>query len=464
MGLIDVFLIITAGLIALGWLFVAVVSLKEEERRASTLSFLFAVLFPVPYLVVALSQFEGQGVAGTVLLVVSISIPVIFMLPTGKTLDAEPDTPSRQIDERDIMFSRKDLIEGSDQYNAYYERRPDRRRLDDTFRNRPGILTKGASQYDPISFSAADASFRSVNAYHAILDEERLTRPSITVDSDAISRFVKEWMLRLGAVSVGITRLEGYHLYSTIGRGERYGESIELGHSHAVALTVEMDKYFVDRAPQGPTIMESARQYLNSGTLAVQLAEFFRLLGYSARAHIDGSYRVVCPLVARDAGLGDIGRVGLLMTPELGPRVRIAVVTTELELIPDQRKRDETVIDFCTRCKKCADACPSQAISFDDRSMIDGVNRWQINSEACYTFWCAVGTDCARCISVCPYSHPDNAMHNFVRSGIKRSVLFRQMALRFDDLFYGRKPIPLSMPEWIADAVPHKNDDAAQKA
>ena len=48
----------------------------------------------------------------------------------------------------------------------------------------------------------------------------------------------------------------------------------------------------------------------------------------TARAHIDGNYQVIAPLVARDAGLGTIGRMGLLMTPELGPRVRLAVVTT----------------------------------------------------------------------------------------------------------------------------------------
>lgn len=71
----------------------------------------------------------------------------------------------------------------------------------------------------------------------------------------------------------------------------------------------------------------------------MQLAEFMRSIGYPARAHIDGSYRVVCPLVARDAGLGEIGRMGLLMTPELGPRVRIAVVTTDLPLVPDGTRR-----------------------------------------------------------------------------------------------------------------------------
>ena len=38
--------------------------------------------------------------------------------------------------------------------------------------------------------------------------------------------------------------------------------------------------------------------------IAVDVAKYLRELGYSARAHIDGNYRVIAPLVARAAGLG----------------------------------------------------------------------------------------------------------------------------------------------------------------
>ena len=207
--------------------------------------------------------------------------------------------------------------------------------------------------------------------------------------------------------------------------------------------------------------MESAHKYLTSGAIAVQLAETIRNLGYPARAHIDGNYRVVCPLVARDAGLGEIGRMGLLMTPELGPRVRIAVVTTDLPLVTDERERDYTTIDFCVKCKKCAEACPSQAISFDDRADIDGVRRWQIDQEACFTLWCKMGTDCARCIAVCPYSHPDNPMHNLVRWGVRNSSLFRQTAIWMDDFFYGKKPPPLPLLDWQRTQAQHSTESNA---
>jgi len=197
-----------------------------------------------------------------------------------------------------------------------------------------------------------------------------------------------------------------------------------------------MDKTMIHSAPTGSIVMESGQQYLESGTIAIQVAEFIRNLGYSARAHIDGNYQVVCPLVARDAGLGEIGRMGLLMTPRLGPRVRISVVTTDIPVLIDKRKQDYSVTDFCKMCKKCAVVCPSKAISFDDKKDIDGVKRWQINSEACYTLWCTFGTDCGRCVAVCPYSHPN-------------SKIFRWFAVIMDDAIYGKKPPPAELPDWL---------------
>jgi ferredoxin len=182
--------------------------------------------------------------------------------------------------------------------------------------------------------------------------------------------------------------------------------------------------------------------------VAVQLANAIRNLGYSARAHIDGNYQVIAPLVARDAGLGEIGRMTLLMTPKEGPRVRLAVVTTDLVLIPTPRKPNPAIIDFCNICKKCAQNCPSRSIPFDERREINGVFRWKLDEETCFRYWNAVGTDCGLCMAVCPYSHPDSLAHNMIRWGIARSGAFRRMALWMDDFFYGKEPAEKAGPDW----------------
>jgi epoxyqueuosine reductase QueG len=146
--------------------------------------------------------------------------------------------------------------------------------------------------------------------------------------------------------------------------------------------------------------------------------------------------------------------MGLLMTPELGPRVRLAVVTTDLPLILDPRGNDVSVLDFCRICQKCAENCPSQSIPAGDRAEIDGALRWRINADTCFHYWNLIGTDCARCMAVCPYSHPNNTAHNLVRWAIQRPGIARRAALWLDDVFYGRKPQPRPAPGWIPVQFP----------
>jgi reductive dehalogenase len=343
------------------------------------------------------------------------------------------------------MFSRNELVPGTKRFQAYYQRNPEKKMLDDAFRKNPGLLQKGTTQYHPFYFASADASFETIAALRDAVDGP-VKPEQIPVEAEKMSCYIKNWSKKLGAVDCGITTLKDYHLYSAGGRAERYDKPITKQHAFAIAFTVEMDHEMVKSAPAGTMVMESAQQYLESGRIALQVAQLIRNLGYEARAHIDGNYQVVCPLVARDAGLGEIGRMGLLMTPKLGPRVRISVVTTNLPLVTDEPLHDYSVIDFCVQCKKCADVCPSRAISFADREMIGGALRWQINQESCFTFWTKAGTDCGRCISVCPYSHPDNALHNLVRTGIHHSAVFRTVALKMDDWIYGRRPAPAPVP------------------
>ena len=42
--------------------------------------------------------------------------------------------------------------------------------------------------------------------------------------------------------------------------------------------------------------------------------------------------------IAIDAGLGQLGRMGLIVTPKYGPRVRLAKVITDMPLVPNDPK------------------------------------------------------------------------------------------------------------------------------
>ena len=426
----------------------AIISLIEKEKMAAKKIFIFSLLLPLPYLLTGILNFTYQDETGLVLLGLTLIMFIIFILPLGRNRKYRQTIPIGRIDERDTMFSRNELKPGSDNFNDYYKRNPDKKAIDETWRNKAGLLKPGSSQYNPFHFAAADASFETIEALKHQANGS-INPEKVEVHQKEITEFIKEWTKKLGALDVRITKLEDYHIYSTGGRAERYGKNYTKQYEFAIAFTVEMDKDMIASAPSGTIVMESGQQYLESGKIAIQLAKFIRNIGYEARAHIDGNYEVICPLVARDAGLGEIGRMGLLMSPKLGPRVRIAVVTTNLPLNIDQPLHNYSMIDFCIKCKKCADSCPSQAITFEDMKEIDGVKRWQINQEACFSLWCSLGTDCGRCISVCPFSHPDNLLHNVVRAGIKNSSLFRNVALMLDDAIYGKTPPSAKPPSWL---------------
>ncbi len=66
--------------------------------------------------------------------------------------------------------------------------------------------------------------------------------------------------------------------------------------------------------------------------------------------------------VAERAGIGFIGRNGLLITEEFGSWVYLGEIITDLEFEPDER------VEFgCGDCTRCIDACPTDALLGDGR-------------------------------------------------------------------------------------------------
>jgi hypothetical protein len=347
-----------------------------------------------------------------------------------------------------VIFARMRLQPITPEWDHYYSAHPIEAQQDAKARNLPGLLSPGSSYYNPLTFSSANSSFSVIDYLHSVIPHPKSSK-SKDFEPEKLTSYIKNWAKHLGVHSIGVAELKDYHLYTVRGRGENRGKTVEKKHPLAIAFTVEMDYRNVQSAPASSIVLESSQQYLKSATIALQLANMLKGLGFDSRAHIDGDYELICPLVARDAGLGEIGRMGLLMTPKLGPRARIAVVTTNAPMLVDSYVQDPTVIEFCRFCKKCADCCPGRSIPAGDMLAIDGVSRWQIDADSCYQYWCTTGTDCGRCISVCPFSHPSNVMHNAVRHLIRRSNTMARLAYIADDWLYGRKPQPKPLPKWM---------------
>ena len=361
--------------------------------------------------------------------------------------------PQSRIDERDAFFHRfYRLHPNSPNFDAYYATHPDQKAVDDAIRTLPDLGETGSHSYRPIATPMMSAIMSVVNHITRTIDWLPCVEGDVpvTMSPEEASFRLKSFAEYLGADLVGTTRLNPAYIYSHIGRAPgQWGSPISLDHTHAIAIATEMRSDMIGHAPDLPVTVETSDAYFSTAKVAMILAKYLNLLGYEARAHVDGNYRVMCIPIAVDAGLGELGRLGLLITPQFGPRVRLSIVTTNLPLQQDT-PISFGVNHFCSICKKCAENCPSGAIDRGEQREIQGVRKWQSKQEPCYRYWRKQGTDCGVCIRVCPYAYPDLPMHNFIRWLVQRNGFARHVAFAGDTMFYGRRPaVHLKRVEWL---------------
>jgi ferredoxin len=344
----------------------------------------------------------------------------------------------KRVDERDIIFSRFDYREGTKIFDEYYKTKPEYKEKDNEIRKIPDILSSQHIEKKPSLIPLAAAEFEFLE--HLLTQVNGDVLPErLELSPLRNTQLIKRIARYLGADDCGLTQLNQNYIYSHVGRGpEPYGEVIECNHPFAITFAVEMDLDMIHSAPLAPVIVETGKKYVEAARISIILANYIRRLGYPARAHIAGSnYQCILPPLAAQAGLGELGRLGILITEKFGPRARLGLVTTGLPLIPDETKLFG-IQNFCEKCQKCARNCPSQAIPYGEKTEENGVLKWTINREECYRFWRKAGTDCAICIAICPYSKTHNTFHGFIRKLIGKSSLAQSFSIWGDDLFYGR--------------------------
>ncbi|MBI4187272.1 MAG: reductive dehalogenase [Chloroflexi bacterium] len=280
--------------------------------------------------------------------------------------------------------------------------------------------------------SAAGAEMSAYLGARAEGDKAASKAP-IPEEPEALSRHIKRLGYFYRADIVGISELPQWAVYSH----DKEGNPVELSHQSAIVILVDQD-YRTMRGSTGNDWISNAQGYLSYSTadfISCIMASYIRRLGYSARAHTVDNSRVVIPPLLLLAGVGEISRPGIVLNPFLGLRFKVAVVTTELPLLPD-KPVDFGLQEFCRKCQKCAAGCPARAIPPGDTVVLNGYENWRLDVERCTKFRILNpnGDYCGRCIKVCPWNKPAGRLHDMARWMVAHTPWLDGFLIKMDSI------------------------------
>ena len=188
--------------------------------------------------------------------------------------------------------------------------------------------------------------------------------------------------------------------------------------------------------------------YYHEAMIASAMQLFLRGIRYQGLPHraVGGTIPVPWGVLA---GNGEQGRVSYITSPEYGNAIRVtSVILTDLPLATTS-PMDGGVRNFCKTCKKCADACPSGALTQEEETSWDvlsfegqpfnrpGIKSWRLNWQKCVDY--GSPRDCMRCQVACPFNHAaDASIHGLVKMTQATIPMFNGFLANMDRLFdYG---------------------------
>ena len=224
----------------------------------------------------------------------------------------------------------------------------------------------------------------------------------------ALSSKIRAESLRLGAGIVGFAPVARWHEDGKVQQAFR-PDAIWPQARTVIAIGVQIHLPVIESTPS----INYQELYNSSNILldqiCMRLSSYLNGLGHSAiPLPRDGYYKLEVLLenpassfshvwAGHYAGLGTIGFHHMLITPEWGPRVRLASVLTSAE-IPGSKLNGKSL---CNACGLCAKLCPVKAFSKDPKSPVA-----RMDKRACTERHVKLKTEghwpCGICAMACP--------------------------------------------------------------
>ena len=191
-------------------------------------------------------------------------------------------------------------------------------------------ITERASRTWANGMRDAHAEMREIRKEHeklnkALILAARATaeiEPTVEPTGEDMTDAIKHKARELGFIEVGITSFDHRYTFSSKKDSTTY-------YPHIICLAYEQDFEPTQTIPSVDAEIVHSSTYRTEGAAALELGNFIRSHGYHAQ--VTGSGDSPGPYIPMfvEAGLGQLGACGYLLTPHVGNRCRLVSVTTD---------------------------------------------------------------------------------------------------------------------------------------
>src|SRR5919199_6508887 len=217
--------------------------------------------------------------------------------------------------------------------------------------------------------------------------------PTGTPTGEDVTELIRQKARELGYGEVGFTYNDRHYVYQS------RKPAMKPGLPHAICLALEQDYNKTQTIPSMDAEETHFGTYFNQGPLTMELTDYIRSLGY--RVQVSGPslhYGPMIPMFVQ-AGLGQLGANGQLLSPHFGSRARLQILLTDANVTYAQ-PIDYGIHQFCQVCQVCVNRCPGRAL-LAEKVWWRGVEKNKLIYERCRPVM-ARYDGCAVCMKVCP--------------------------------------------------------------
>ncbi|GAA0741937.1 reductive dehalogenase domain-containing protein [Clostridium oceanicum] len=211
-------------------------------------------------------------------------------------------------------------------------------------------------------------------------------------DMEDMKALAKEY----GVNDIGFTKVDSSYIFS----------DKKILYPNAIVILMEMKHDIINTAPSKKAEKEIFRTYYELNVAVNRIKDFLNSRGYNAEAGPSLGGEVNYPLLAQKAGIGVIGKHGMLITPKFGPSLRLAAVYTDIENLPFSEENPHMWVNaFCDNCNRCVNKCPAKAIYKYPKIFEDGSKRCIDYKKCAVPF--SKNRGCTVCVKECMFFKND---------------------------------------------------------